>query len=281
MASVGALGCIAMVFTSASSGPILSLLAGVAALGAWRVRYRMRSVLWLALIAYMGLAVVMKAPVYYLMARIDLAGGSTGWHRARVIDSAIEFFGEWWIVGTEYTRHWAPVGGWTPNHTDITSQYVYLGVLGGLPLMLAFIMGMVKAFSLVGGGIRADVDISRKEQFVLWTLGASLFAHAITFFSVWYFDQAFVFFYVTLAGIGSASPRSSVRSSSGRRRSGGHVTAQELGDERAQIPLPEARGREGKETERVRILHLPSRHRTPKLRRLPRRPAVRPRGLDS
>jgi hypothetical protein len=204
-ACAGLLGCVFMVCGSASSGPILSAAASIGALLLWRCRSVMRPIRWLIVIGYIGLSLVMKAPVYYLMGRIDLAGGSTGWHRARVIDSAITYIDEWWLAGTEYTRHWAPSPGWSPNHTDITSQYLYVGVLGGLPLMLLFIGGVAKAFSLVGRGLREHT--SRQDRFMLWTSGAALFAHAATFMSVSYFDQSFVFFYLTLAAIGAARPR--------------------------------------------------------------------------
>jgi len=106
--------------------------------------------------------VVMKAPPYYLMARVDLSGGSTGWHRARLIESSMEHLGEWWFAGTDYTRHWMPTGVYfSPNHVDITNHYLAMGVLGGLPLLFLFVLLLVKGFSIVGHSVRALQKRSR------------------------------------------------------------------------------------------------------------------------
>jgi O-antigen ligase len=92
-----------------------------------------------------------------------------------------------------------------------------MGVLGGLPLMFLFIAILAKAFSLVGQTLReAENKLSSTSRFMIWALGASLFSHATTFMSVSYFDQSFVFLYLTLAAISSAaiqSTQSPVKSS--------------------------------------------------------------------
>ena len=69
--------------------------------------------------------------------------------------------------------------------------------------MLLFIAVLAKGFSFVGQTLRQRTDLTEESQFMLWALGASLFAHATTFISVSYFDQSFVFLYLTLAAIGS------------------------------------------------------------------------------
>lgn len=203
-ARAGVAACAVMVVTCASSGPLMSAAASVGALAMWRYRYRMKSVRWLAAATYVALAIAMKAPVYYLIARINFVGGSTGYHRALLIESAITYLNEWWLTGTDYTRHWAPSPGFSPQHTDITNQYLSMGVMGGIPLLLLFIAGLVKAFSLLGARIREQGDTCPTNQFVLWALGSALFAHCVTFLSVSYFDQSFLFLYLTLAAIGSA-----------------------------------------------------------------------------
>ncbi len=211
-AVLGVLGCLTMIATCKSSGPILSMLVGLAALLMWNYRERMRLLRWLALVGYILLDILMKAPPYYLMARVDLAGGSTGWHRAALIQSAIEHISEWWLAGTDYTRHWMATGvSWSSNHTDITNYYIYMGVIGGVPLMIFLILMFAKGFSYVGHVLRERSDLSNQEQFVIWSLGSSLFAHAATCISVSYFDQSFVFLFLVLAGISSiwstTSPR--------------------------------------------------------------------------
>jgi hypothetical protein len=204
-AIIGIGACVVMVYTCASSGPILSIVAALGALFMWHHRDRVRFVLWMMVAGYIALELVMKEPAYYIMDRVDLVGGSGGWHRARLIESAFEHFNEWWIGGTDYTRHWMPSGvSWSAEHTDITNHYLKMGVIGGLPLMVLFIGVLTKGFSFVGRTLRGLSEGSRQHQFMCWAFGASLFAHATTFVSVSYWDQSFVFIFLTLAAIGSA-----------------------------------------------------------------------------
>lgn len=203
LATVGSIACLIMIFASESSGPILSALVALAVLCMWRIRYKIRFLGWLIVLGYISLDLYMNSPAYYILSYIDLTGGSTGWHRARLIQSAIEHLSEWWIVGTDYTRHWMPTGvSWSPQHTDITSHYLQMGVLGGLPLLIIFVAIIFRCFSYVIQMIERENVLSKNYQFMLWTLFASLFAHAATCVSVYYFDQSIMFFYLTLAAIG-------------------------------------------------------------------------------
>lgn len=196
--------CLTIIFATTSSGPILSAMAAAGALFMWHYRHAMRLIRWLAVLGYIGLDLVMNAPAYFLIARIDLAGGSKGWHRARLIESAFQHLNEWWLGGTDYTRHWMPSGvAWSPDHTDITNHYIQMGVTGGLPLMLMFIAILARGFYSVGDSLKQMPDSPQRSRFMIWALGSSLFAHAATFISVSYFDQSFVFLYLTLAAIGS------------------------------------------------------------------------------
>ncbi len=203
-ALIGVGACLIMIFAASSSGPILSFMAAIGALFMWRYRHRMRLVRWLAVLGYIGLELIMKAPAYYLIARIDLTGGSTGYHRSRLIQSAFEQLSDWWLAGTDYTRDWMVTGvGWSADHSDITNYYLHMGVTGGLPLMLLFIAVLAKGFSFVGQTLRQMPELSSQSRFMIWALGASLFAHVVTFIGVSYFDQSFLFLYLSLAAIAS------------------------------------------------------------------------------
>ncbi|MBE0540485.1 MAG: O-antigen ligase family protein [Verrucomicrobia bacterium] len=198
-AIAGAAGCVMVVFCSASSGPIMTLLSGLLALGFWRFRESVGWIRRLAICVIIVLHVVMQAPVWYLLARVNVVGGSTGWHRAELIQKAVDHIGDWWLIGTDYTRHWFPYGvGWSEYHTDITNHYLHMGVTGGLPLMLCFIMILVKAFQLLGWRIRLMRRARDVSEFNLWCAGAALFAHCVTFFSISYFDQSTVTFSLLL-----------------------------------------------------------------------------------
>ena len=201
IALAGVAACVAMILTSASSGPVLGGLAGVAALALWPLRQHLDAVRWSALAGLLALSAAMSAPVYYLLARIDIAGGSTGWYRARLIESAFEHLDEWWLGGTDVTAHWMPTS-LDRVHADITNQYLHMGVVGGVLLMALFAWILVVAFRRVGRTLaQAGHGVHDPRGWFVWALGASLFAHAVTFVSVSYFDQSFVALYLTLAAI--------------------------------------------------------------------------------
>ena len=212
---VGLAACVVIMVSAASSGPILSGAAGLFALWVWRYRRQVRVFQTLAILAYVLLDLVMKDPAYFLVARIDLAGGSTSWYRARLIQSAFEHLPEWWIAGTDYTYHWMGIAvPWSTRHTDITSHYIQMGVWGGLPLLLLFVLILAKGFRGVARK-SASLDASPAYQFTLWAMGSSLFAFAVTGLSVSFFDQSITFLYLTLGVIASAW---SEAISSGRQR---------------------------------------------------------------
>ncbi len=58
-AVLGILACVAIIFSSASSGPILSAIAGIVGLCMWRYRNRMRKVQFLAVGTYVLLDIIM------------------------------------------------------------------------------------------------------------------------------------------------------------------------------------------------------------------------------
>jgi hypothetical protein len=190
---IGMAACLITVFSSASSGPIVTSASGMMGLFMWRWRTSVGKIRTLVILMFITLHMAMQAPVWYLMARIDLAGGSTGWHRAELITAAVRHFSEWWLTGTDYTRHWIAYGiEWSAYHTDITNYYINMGVTGGLPLMLLFIFILIKSFQLLGRRMKALRAVKDPNEFTLWTVGASLFAHCFTFLSISYFDQSYV-----------------------------------------------------------------------------------------
>jgi hypothetical protein len=191
-----------MIVASGSSGPILMVLFTLIGLLLWRMRESLVVIRWFVVFGLIALDLLMNDPVYFLMARIDITGGSKGWHRAQLIRSSIEHLDEWWLAGTDYTRHWMATGIPANDiHTDITNHILSMGVMGGLPLMFLFVLTLVVAFRAVGCAVSQSVSASREHRFLSWTLGAILFGHVVNFFSITYFDQSILFFYLVLAAI--------------------------------------------------------------------------------
>jgi hypothetical protein len=139
----------------------------------------------------------MKAPVWFLMARVGVFSGSTGYHRANLIDQAIRNFPEWWLIGTKSNAEWGY------GLSDVTNQYVWEGINGGLLTLLLFIAIIAYCFKTIGQALRVAEHKSIGVRICLWAMGAALFAHVITFLSVPYFDQSIVPWYLLLAMISS------------------------------------------------------------------------------
>lgn len=203
----------AMMLASGSSGPVMTALAGFIGMFMWRFKTHMASVRAGIVCVYLTLELLMNRPAYYLMIRLDVTGSSTGWHRAALIESAFDHFDEWWLAGTDYTRHWMPYGvSYSPNHADITNQYIVMGVNGGFLTMLLFIALTVVGFRSVGSAVKQLSIEDTVASKLGWTLGATLFAHCVTFVSVAYFDQSRLYFYLLLALIGSLTSHLAQRS---------------------------------------------------------------------
>jgi hypothetical protein len=99
--------------------------AGVLALMLWPMRQRLRIFRWTAVLGIVALSFIMKAPVWFLVARVGGSMGGSGYHRAMLIDNFIHHFGEWWLVGTQNNAAWG-FDMW-----DVDNAYVAAGSAGG------------------------------------------------------------------------------------------------------------------------------------------------------
>jgi hypothetical protein len=204
-ATIGLVASIVITIASASSGPVMSLLAASFALGMWRFRQYTRHALIAAVGVYIILMFTMSTPPYFLISRIDISGGSTGWHRSFLIQQTFNHFSEWWLFGTDETRHWMPNQGFAgdPHHTDVTNYYIGFGVLAGFPAMMLVLSMMGVAFAWVGKSRKLFEEVKPAHAFMIWAYGACLFSHTVTGISVAYFDQSAIFFWLSVAVISS------------------------------------------------------------------------------
>ncbi|MFZ0321220.1 MAG: hypothetical protein WAL56_19000 [Candidatus Sulfotelmatobacter sp.] len=202
IAVVGILSSTVMTITCNSSTPVLGYAAGVLALCLWPLRRRMRLVRWGILLTVISLHLVMKAPVWHLIARIDVTGGSSSWHRFMLVDQCIRHFGDWWLVGVKDTSAW----GW--DMWDTANEYVGTCENSGLIPFLLLLAILIYGFKYLGRARRALAKDKKKALFI-WALGAALFANVVAFLGISYFDQTIVAWYGLLALISAtvALPR--------------------------------------------------------------------------
>ena len=210
VAAAGIMASAIITLTSASSTPTMALAAGILGMCLWVIRDYLSILRWGCAAVVAVLAVAMKAPVWFLIARIDLVGGSSGYHRALLIDQFIRHFFDWWLVGTNSNSTW----GW--DMWDTCNQYVTEGETGGLVTFVCFIGLIWISFRRFGQARRA-VRGDRKQEWFYWILGTTLFAHTIAFLGIVYFDQTRMIWYAFLAiGIAATAPVLAARATPAR-----------------------------------------------------------------
>jgi len=193
----GTMATLAIVLLSASSTPVMAVLFGVVGGATFFVRGALRWLRWL-IFGWLCVLhfVIMKMPVWHLLARVDVVGGSTGWHRFHLVDEFINHFYEWWLLGTPATGHWGP------GLHDVTNQFVAEGVAGGIAQLILFCLCVWLAFSGVSRSLRTP-SVPKANRLIAWALGTAMFMHCMNFIAVTYFEQIVVLWYMTLAACAS------------------------------------------------------------------------------
>ena len=192
----GSLGILSIVFFCSSSTPVLCVLLAIFGGFLYFLRNFLVIFLWLLFPLGLSLHLYMEQPIWHLICRINVVGGSTGWFRFFLIDQAIKHFFEWWFVGTPGTAHWGR------GLYDVTNQYILEGVRGGFLTLLLFC-----AIIMIGFNYLWDIFLKQDRQGVsralTWGLWCTLFVHAMSFWSVSYFGQIYLVWYMHLAFIAS------------------------------------------------------------------------------
>lgn len=197
-AFVGIVSALVMVFASSSATPLMAVAAAVIGLSLWPLRKWMRLFRWGLILTLTGLHIVMKAPVWALIARVDVVGGSSGYHRYELVNQFIRHFGDWWLLGVKYTEDW----GFLMH--DVSNQFVGAGTEGGLVGFVLFIWIIVCCFRGLGVARKSRVS-TLEDKKRLWSLGTALFVCVVAFFGIAFFDQTSIAWYALLAMIATSS----------------------------------------------------------------------------
>ncbi|MGA8491160.1 MAG: hypothetical protein WB711_12100 [Terriglobales bacterium] len=179
LAYAGIAGALAMVATSNSSTSLLALAASALGIFFWPLRKQMRLVRWGLVLLLVGLHLAMKAPVWALIARIDLTGSSSGDHRYKLVDGCIRHFSDWWLLGYKHYDQWGY------DMFDRCNQFVVQAEDGGLLALVAYIAIFSRSFGAIGKA-RKKVQGDRGREWLLWCLGSTLFSIAVAHFGINY-----------------------------------------------------------------------------------------------
>jgi hypothetical protein len=194
----GIAGSLTMVYTSASSTPLMAVPAGILAICFWPARKHMRVVRWVLVLVLLIVHLSMKAPVWMLINHIDLVGGNSSYHRAMLIDGFITHFTDWWLIGVTSTANW----GW--DMWDQANQFVIEGESGGLITFVCFILIISRSLGRLGVA-RRMVEGDRPQEWSFWLLGAAMFTYVVSFFGISFSDQSIYGWFAILAIIGAAT----------------------------------------------------------------------------
>jgi len=193
ISGVGIVAATVMTIATQTSTSLLTYAAGIGAVLLWPIRKKMRMVRCGLAAVLIGLHLVMKAPVWFLIARIDLTGSSSSYHRAELIDQCVNHFSSWWLIGTKDAATW----GW--DMWDAQNMYVSVGQAGGLAALVFYILVISRSFARLGDARKRSKD--KRQEWFIWFLGAALFANVVAFFGVNYFDQSRMAWFALIAMI--------------------------------------------------------------------------------
>jgi len=178
--------------SSMSSGPWVMLIAVLFFLALKRWRQWFKHLVIGALVLILLVSIVSNRPFYHVLFSFANPLGGAGWHRARLIDAAIDTVGQWWLAG---------FGGRDPGWgryvgmawTDITNHYLLIAVQSGLVGLLAFCGMLVVAVR----DLLRTVKTARDPWVVAvaWALFSALAGLMVVFMSVSLFGQPVSLFY--------------------------------------------------------------------------------------
>jgi hypothetical protein len=194
LAAFGIASSTIMMFASQSSTPVMTFPAAFLGLAMWPFRDKMRMVRRGIIVMLIGLQLVMKVPIWFVLERAGGLFGGSGTHRAFLIDHFIHHFFEWFLIGTRNNVNW----GW--DMWDVDNAYVGAGVMGGLLGFILFLAIFVYGYKTIGAGWRMAQG-SEGDARLIWAFGAALFANTIAFFGIVYFDQSAIAWYALLVMI--------------------------------------------------------------------------------
>lgn len=193
---MGVIGSLIVIYACRSSTPVLALMSSGLGASCYFIRRWLGGVLIALAIVLTIMHFGMRGPVWSLLAKTDVFAGSTGYHRYALFDAFINRASEWWMFGTPSTAHW----GWGLH--DVTNHYVFVAIKGGLLTLVLFLAIITLSFRSVGNMLRR-CDRVKKHTILTWSIGVALFVHIMCFWSVSYFGQMILPWYITLGLVAS------------------------------------------------------------------------------
>jgi hypothetical protein len=187
--------------SSFSSGPWVMLIIIIICLVLERFKRAVKPVIVLMILGSVTVAIISNRPIYHVVVSYLNPIGGTAWHRARLIDAAIDHFGEWWFAGYgDKEVDWGNYVGMT--FTDVTNHFIYDGIKYG-------IWGVIADSCVLAAAIHKlrRLHKNSNEQPVkslAWALGTAIVVTIAACMSITLFAQTLTFLYIILGMVGSS-----------------------------------------------------------------------------
>ena len=201
---LGSGACLAVVLLAHAGGPVSMLLVGIGGWLLWPLRRDTRRIRYWILTGLCLSSIAMRGPPWWLMEKASrvFGLGGDGWHRAEVVNIAVDHISQWWLIGMPLalTHDWFPyrIGG----AADITNYYVAIGLDSGLFGIVLFIVLLTRAYRQTGYAIAGSISSENGSAALMaWAVGVTLTTHVVNFFAITYFDQMYAVFAFHIAAV--------------------------------------------------------------------------------
>jgi hypothetical protein len=194
IAWIGVPMSVTLALLTASSTPVGGCVIGI---GLWLIfpfRKQIIQLRWYIGLGLVALHFISSSGLHgLLLTKFTFVSGSTGWHRYRLIDAALQRIPDWFLFGTRSTYSW----GWGLD--DVTCQYIAAAVSGGILVLSSLIYLLISSARSAYSISQARNDPKERwRDWLAWGLVSSIAVHAICFVAVTYFGQAVFLFAFTI-----------------------------------------------------------------------------------
>jgi hypothetical protein len=190
------------VFSSMSSGPMLAALLAIVFISCYRYRRYWKVITAVVVLMCGSVEIISNRHFYDVLGSYTIVPG-TAWYRSRLIEVAL-FEGGMsghWLTGFGYDVD----PGWCRNidgrsRTDVVNHYLLVLCRFGLVGFLPFLAMNIVAIKQLVGTYKASV--LRSDKWLIWCLGAGLFALAGAFMTICVFGPPNSVYYLMIGFVG-------------------------------------------------------------------------------
>jgi len=187
--------------SSMSGGPWTMVMLTIVCLVLEYRKQWVKPILIFLILSIIVVGIISNRTIYHVVASYANPLGGGGWHRAKLIDCAIEDFHKWWLVGF---RGEDP--GWGRSTgmvwTDITNMYLVMAWRAGIWGLIAFCGMLICALRLLRTSYKAASEPALRSLY--WAQGSIIVVLAVSLNGFHLFGAARPLLYCILGMIASS-----------------------------------------------------------------------------